>query len=90
MTRDIGNEFEFPNTAMAVTKNCGRFLRRNNLDMAVPTRYETKVWIRKMTGIMANSGSLSGVNWEAILVKTVRHISKALKDENASAYSDMA
>lgn len=72
MTSDIGREFEFPNTPIAIRKLRGRFLKPR----ALPTRYEqrndTRVWTTKMTGMMASSTSLSGVNWEASLLKTLR------------------
>lgn len=58
-----------------MTKFRGRFLNRNNFATVRAQRNDTNVWRAKITGITANSPSLSAVSWEASFVKTacVRH-----------------
>ncbi len=58
---------------MAVTKFEGLFLKPKAFDTRMDTTYETVVCTMKMTGMTANSPSLSAVNWEANLVKTTAH-----------------
>ncbi len=86
MTSDIGREFEFPKTyrlsiyktnfatgaltPIAVTKFAGRFPNPNALETPFETRYDINVCTTKITGMTANSKSLSAVNCEANLVKT--------------------
>jgi len=57
---------------MAVTKLVGRFPKPNAFDTTIDTQYETAVCTMKMTGMTANSMSLSAVNWDASFVKTMR------------------
>jgi hypothetical protein len=58
-------------TAMAATKLDCRFLNRQHRETTAEQRYETEVWMMKMTGMMARSVSLSAVSCEANLVNTV-------------------
>ena len=74
MTSEIGREFELPNTPIAVTKLAGRLARPKAFDTARETRYETRVWTTKITGMTARSTSVSAVSWDASFVKTVKEL----------------
>lgn len=63
---------------MATTKFWGLFLKRNNLDIPTEQRYDTSVWVAKIKGMTASSTSLSAVNWDASLVKTVKTVSSSV------------
>ena len=91
MTREIGSEFELPNTPIAVTKLAGRLERPNAMETPRETRYETSVWMTKMTGMTARSTSLSAVSCDASFVKTVYHVSgNAMLCAGDGTYSNMA
>lgn len=57
-------------TPMAVTKFDALLLKPNRRVTMSDTKYDTRVWITKMTGMTASSSSLSALSWEASLVKT--------------------
>lgn len=70
ITREIGNEFEFPNTLMAVIKLEARLLNRKSLATTLATSHDTNVWTTKIAGIMARSESFLALSWDASFVKT--------------------
>lgn len=57
---------------MAATKLACLFLNRKHRETMVEQRYETEVWMTKMTGMMARSVSFSAVSCEANFVNTIR------------------
>jgi hypothetical protein len=62
-------------TPIAMMKFFCLFLSPRPFDMPHAQRYDVRVWIMKMNGMMARSTSFSAVNWEASFVKTVAMIS---------------
>lgn len=70
MTSEMGSEFEFPNTPMAVTKLDARWFKRKSLATVFETIHDIKVWTTKMAGMMARSENFAALSCEASLVKT--------------------
>jgi hypothetical protein len=58
-------------TPIAVTKLAGLFPKPNAFDTAIDTKYDTRVWMTKITGITAKSSSFSAVSFDASFVKTI-------------------
>jgi hypothetical protein len=67
---EIGREFEFPKTPMAVTKFEARLLNRNTLATRIDTTQLIRVWTMKIAGMMARSVSFSALSCDASFVKT--------------------
>ena len=89
MTREIGSEFELPNTPIAIMKFFCLFLSPSPFDIAHAQRYDINVCAIKMSGMMAKSASFSAVNCEASFVKTVAYVSKIDSRIDRESYLDM-
>ena len=60
-----------PLTAIAVTKLDRRFLNRKHFETTKAHRYDTKVWMMKIKGMMARSVNFSAVSCDPSFVKTI-------------------
>ena len=72
-----------------MTKLRGLFENPKAFDMPQEQRKETKVCTMNMTGMMANSASLSAVSWEANLVKTGDRSAAYLGKNSGTCYLGM-
>lgn len=59
---------------MAVTKLEARLRKPKSRVTACATPYDTRVWMIKMTGMMASSTSFPALSWEASFVKTANGV----------------
>lgn len=81
---DTGNEFELPNTAIAVTKSVSGSFNDKNHDVPLEQPYEINVDNAKKIGMMAKSISLDRLN-ELANLENIRHgVNKSTFNELSS------